>query len=73
MRIVHHGTHVRQERLEEPALKPQDEAFFQAQLLRSITLALSSVGFDSVKPTALEAFRSEVDQCMLTLLTTIPS
>jgi transcription initiation factor TFIID subunit 8 len=63
MRIVHHATHVHQERLDEVTFNPQDEAFFEAQLLRSISLALSSVGFDSVKPTALEAFRGEVEQC----------
>lgn len=68
MRIVHHSTHIQQERVDEAAFKTQDEVFFEAQLLRSISLALSSVGFDSVTPTALEAFRAQVDQCMVTLL-----
>lgn len=68
MRIVHHATHVQQERLDEAASRSQDEAFFEAQLLRSISLALSSVGFDSVKPTALEAFRGEVEQCTLVII-----
>lgn len=45
----------------EPA--PQDEAFVQAQLLRSICTALTVVGYDSVKPSALEMFRAEVDEC----------
>lgn len=68
MRIVHHSTHVQQEGVDEAAFKAQDEAFFQAQLLRSITLALSSVGFDGVSPTALEAFRAQVDSCTVTFL-----
>jgi transcription initiation factor TFIID subunit 8 len=67
MRLIHHSTHIHQERAQEAALKAQDEAFFDAQLLRAISLTLSSVGFDSVKPTALEAFRGEVEQCMAPL------
>lgn len=63
MRIVHHTTRIHQDGVDEAASKLQDEAFFEAQLLRSISLALSAVGFDSVKPTALEAFRGEVEQC----------
>jgi hypothetical protein len=31
--------------------------------LRSISAALTMVGFDSVKPTALEMFRSHVEEC----------
>lgn len=68
MRIVHHSTHVQQERVDEATCKVQDEAFFQAQLLRSVTLALTSVGFDSVSATALEAFRAQVDSCTVTFL-----
>lgn len=41
----------------------QDEAFFQSQLLRSITLALSAQGFDSVETSALEDFRMMVEDC----------
>ncbi len=46
----------------EPA--PQDPVFVQGQLLRSIGAALAIVGFDSVKPAALEMFRSHVEECM---------
>ncbi|KAG9920294.1 hypothetical protein KCV02_g11580, partial [Aureobasidium melanogenum] len=53
----------------EPA--PQDEAFVQAQLLRSICTALTIVGYDSVKPSALEMFRAEVDEYMTNFLTTV--
>lgn len=41
---------------------PQDETFIQAQLLRSICTALTIVGYDSVKPSALEMFRAEVEE-----------
>ena len=46
----------------EPA--PQDPVFVQGQLLKSITAALTMVGFDSVKPTAMEMFRASVEECM---------
>lgn len=45
----------------EPA--PQDPVFVQGQLMRSIGAALALAGFDSVKPTALEMFRSHVEEC----------
>lgn len=45
----------------EPA--PQDEVFVQSQLLRSICTALAVVGYDSVKPSALEMFRAQVEEC----------
>lgn len=48
----------------EPA--PQDPVFVQGQLLRSISAALAVAGFDSVKPTALEMFRSHVEECKMT-------
>jgi len=50
----------------EPA--PQDQVFSQGQLLRSITIALHKVGFDSVNPSALEMFRSHTEEYMLRLL-----
>ncbi|KAG9565494.1 hypothetical protein KCU71_g1447, partial [Aureobasidium melanogenum] len=53
----------------EPA--PQDEAFVQAQLLRSICTALTIVGYESVKPSALEMFRAEVDEYMTNFLSTV--
>ena len=62
--MVHHATKVKQQNAVESLSGVHDEAFFEAQLLRSISLALSAVGFDSVKPTALEAFRAEVVSCM---------
>lgn len=45
----------------EPAAQVAE--FAQGQLLRSITAALTMAGFDSVKPTALEMFRSQVEEC----------
>ncbi|KAK0252031.1 hypothetical protein LTR91_001789 [Friedmanniomyces endolithicus] len=53
----------------EPA--SQDPVFAQAQLLRSIGAALHAVGFDSVKPTALEMFRSHTEEYMLRFATYI--
>ncbi|GAB7351522.1 hypothetical protein MBLNU459_g2163t1 [Dothideomycetes sp. NU459] len=46
----------------EPA--PQDAVFVQSQLLRSIGAALAIVGYDSVKPSALEAFRAQTEECV---------
>ena len=45
----------------EPA--PQDPEYAEGQLLKSISAALTLVGFDSVKPTALEMFRSHAEEC----------
>ncbi|KAK3709112.1 hypothetical protein LTR37_011091 [Vermiconidia calcicola] len=50
----------------EPA--PQDPVFVQGQLMRSIGAALAMAGFDSVKPTALEMFRSHVEEYMIKFL-----
>lgn len=65
---THHLTHIQRLPAEtEPAA--QDEAFVQAQLLRSICTALTIVGYESVKPSALEMFRAEVEECEALLLT----
>jgi transcription initiation factor TFIID subunit 8 len=62
VRRTHHLSHIQQlPAATEPAA--QDEAFIQAQLLRSISTALTIVGYDSVKPSALEMFRAEVEEC----------
>jgi hypothetical protein len=45
----------------EPA--PQDPEYAEGQLLKSIAAALTLAGFDSVKPTALEMFRSHAEEC----------
>ena len=45
----------------EPA--PQDPEYAEGQLLKSISAALTLAGFDSVKPTALEMFRSHAEEC----------
>lgn len=63
MPLVHHATNIRQELAVEALAGAQDDTFFEAQLLRALSLALAAVGFDSVKPTALEAFRAEVETC----------
>jgi hypothetical protein len=62
VRRTHHLSHIQQlPAATEPAA--QDETFIQAQLLRSISTALTIVGYDSVKPSALEMFRAEVEEC----------
>ena len=58
-RRLHHV----QTRPQHVELAPQDPVFVQGQLMRSISAALTMVGFDSVKPTALEMFRSHVEEC----------
>ena len=63
-RRLHHV----QKRPQHVELAPQDPVFVQGQLLRSISAALTMVGFDSVKPTALEMFRSHVEECEETCL-----
>ncbi|KAF2142214.1 uncharacterized protein K452DRAFT_271034 [Aplosporella prunicola CBS 121167] len=63
-RTVRHALHHRQQWHADPTLAPQDEAFFQSQLLRAISIALAAAGFEGAKPTALEAFRAQVDEYM---------
>ena len=63
MPLVHHATKTTQDLGLECLSGVHDGAFFEAQLLRAISLALSAVGFDSVNKTALEAFRAEVEMC----------
>ncbi|KAK3114884.1 hypothetical protein LTR53_006342 [Teratosphaeriaceae sp. CCFEE 6253] len=69
-RVIHTLRHVqRVPQHVEPAT--QDPVLAQGQLLRSISAALSAVGFDSVKPTALEMFRSQTEEYMLRFATYI--
>ena len=63
-RIHHHRLQHTQPFHVDPLVTPQDELFFKSQMLRAISLHLSAIGFDSVKSTALEAFRAEVEECM---------
>lgn len=49
-------------------MAPQDPVFAQGQLMRSITAALTMVGFDSVKPSALEMFRAATEECTFTAM-----
>ena len=67
-RRIHHALrHVQQIPKDiEPA--PQDPIFAQGQLLKSISAALVMAGYDSVLPTALEMFRSHVEEYMLKFL-----
>ena len=67
MRPVHHTVRRQQQLAVESLSGAQDEDFFEVQLLRAISLVLAAVGFDSVKPTALEAFRAEIEECRLLL------
>lgn len=60
--VHHHLRHVQHmPEAVEPA--PQDPEFADGQLLKSIGAALTLVGFDSVKPTALEMFRAHTEEC----------
>lgn len=71
-RIVRHGIRHKQPWREDPSItSPQDEAFFQSQILRAISVGLTSVGFEGAKPTALEAFRAQVDEFMLHFLSDV--
>lgn len=45
----------------EPA--PQGHDFVQGQLVRALCVALAAVGFGSVRPSALEAFRAQTEEC----------
>lgn len=65
-RKIHHRLHHKQPFHVDPIVAQQDELFFKSQMLRAISLHLAAIGFDSVRPTALEAFRAEVEECMLT-------
>ncbi|KAK4991757.1 hypothetical protein LTR50_001574 [Elasticomyces elasticus] len=53
----------------EPA--PPDQLSIQSQFLRSIAIALVAVGFDAVKPDALEALRAETEEYMLNFLSVV--
>jgi transcription initiation factor TFIID subunit 8 len=64
-RKVHHQLLHKQPSEAGPLPGPQDHTFYGAQLIRAIGLALVAVGFESVKPTALESFRAEVEECKL--------
>ena len=62
-RMVRRKLHHVQEKPRHIEPAPQNPVFVQGQLLRSIIATLAMVGFDSVKPTALEMFRSHVEEC----------
>lgn len=63
-RMVRRKLHHVQHRPQYVEAASQDPVFVQGQLLRSISAALVMAGFDSVKPTALEMFRSHTEECM---------
>ena len=62
-RRVHHTLRDPYQRPSHVEPAPQDPVFAQGQLLRSIGAALVMAGFDSVKPSAMEMFRSHVEEC----------
>lgn len=72
-RRILHKLRRRQHMPQHVEAAPQDPVFAQGQLLRSITGALALAGFDSVKPTALEMFRSHTEEYMLRFATSIRS
>ncbi|EME82958.1 uncharacterized protein MYCFIDRAFT_211209 [Pseudocercospora fijiensis CIRAD86] len=57
-----------QQRPTDIELAPQDPVFVQGQILKSISAALVMAGYDSVKPSALEMFRAQVEEYMLQFL-----
>lgn len=65
-RRIHHTLHHTQRTPLHTEPAPQDPIFIQAQLLRSLTAALAIAGFDSVKPSALEMFRAQTEECTST-------
>ncbi|KJX98860.1 bromodomain associated domain protein [Zymoseptoria brevis] len=67
-RRVVHSLHHAQVRPVGIELAPQDPLFAQGQLLKSIGTALVLAGFDGVKATALEMFRAQVEEFMLSFL-----
>ena len=62
-RKVHHALHYVQHQPAHIEPAPQNPVFAQGQLMRSISAALTMVGFDSAKPTAIEMFRAAVEEC----------
>lgn len=67
-RRVHHELQHVQQRPKDIEPAPQDAVFVQGQILKSISSALAMAGYDSVKPTALEMFRAQVEEYMLQFL-----
>jgi len=63
MKTVTHSIRNQQPNANELAYKIQDESVMQKQLIRSIALGLSAVGYDEVTPIAMESFRAKVDDC----------
>ncbi|KAK4552637.1 hypothetical protein LTR86_010281 [Recurvomyces mirabilis] len=61
IRSLQHTEH----RLDHVEPAPPNTAFTQAQLLKCITVALTTAGFDGVQPAALEMFRSHTEEYML--------
>lgn len=70
-KIIHHHIHYKQKFHEDPLVAPQDELFFKSQMMRAISIHLAAIGFDSVKPSALEMFRAEVEEYMLHFLSVV--
>ncbi|KAF2812392.1 uncharacterized protein BDZ99DRAFT_518238 [Mytilinidion resinicola] len=70
-RIIHHKLKHKQAAYVDPMIAPQDEVFFQSQLLRAITLQLGAAGFDSATPSAMESIRAQAEEFMLHFLRTV--
>ncbi|KAK5115317.1 hypothetical protein LTR62_001517 [Meristemomyces frigidus] len=69
-RVIHSLRHV-QQRPEHIEPAPQEPAFTEDQLLKSIGAALTMVGFDGIEPGALEMLRSHTEEYMLRFTTYI--
>jgi len=63
-KVIRKGPRHVQSRPAHVEVAPPDPVFAQAQLMRSISAALTLVGFDSVTPSALEMFRGATEECM---------
>lgn len=66
-RVIHTLRHV-QNRPHHIEPAPQDPVHVQGQLLKSITTALYSAGFDAATASALESIRAQVEEFMLKFL-----
>ncbi|CZT21038.1 uncharacterized protein RCC_06899 [Ramularia collo-cygni] len=66
-RVVHTLRHV-QNRPKHIEPAPQDPVFAQGQLLKSIVAALRLAGFEAANASAIEMFRSHVEEYMLKFL-----
>lgn len=66
-RLKHHKASWDKQKEQRREGSLQDEGAAEALLGRSITLALQAVGFEAAEPETLEAFRMNVEECMVSI------